>query len=584
MLRKDTKLDELFKEARKSNSLFTDEEVNSLIHAETEKLSPKRTLTLYNLKGIKMYISLATAAAVVLIGLNLINTPTDKPLSQTKQITQSTSNTNISMDNSEPKEKTKSLQNIPKNKISDHPIQINDIDKVNVDGIGKIELTPEEAEKLNLQVKKNDKGEPYLNFYAKAENLITGIKMYIDKIPDFNFMEEKNELSKLDDSFFPKLVTDNVGNKRFYVFDSDKNPLFVSKIKNVYMNSGDDSTFNLGDIDIKKLIKLNINKLDNKDTTLKVMKLYSFCDTIKDVNKEIEELLKNNGKIIYNDEVDSKDSNVLTKDKNKYKMIIKKIDIDDKNLHRVPVKTDSNFQARIIVNNGNKKLNENVIVNSQIKMINVNQNTDNIQKVMKTEIEMSAPNSDKNLIVESNFENLIDADEVNVNDCIPVVINMGKNPKINSMNPSNEFSFILWFKPTNELIDKLPERYRTSLKKEYSALLNKKEICSESPTPGADIYFDVWRACSGSIENLKLYPNPSSGKFSTKFNLTEDRNLTFSLHDLSGRLIQYLEDMNSYKSGEIDKAFNPSNIQAGVYLIVVRSDKGEQVVQRLIIK
>jgi hypothetical protein len=147
-------------------------------------------------------------------------------------------------------------------------------------------------------------------------------------------------------------------------------------------------------------------------------------------------------------------------------------------------------------------------------------------------------------------------------------------------DPKNN-GLIFWYRPSQDLIDILPQRYRAALAKEFKLIENKDAIC------GADIkveetYLDVWRTCSGAIENLRLFPNPVLSDFSIRFDLTENRILTYSIHDLNGMKISDLKSNVSMKPGTISETFNISQLPKGMYLIVVSSDKNEVTLQRII--
>ena len=148
-------------------------------------------------------------------------------------------------------------------------------------------------------------------------------------------------------------------------------------------------------------------------------------------------------------------------------------------------------------------------------------------------------------------------------------------------NDPKKNGLIFWYRPSQDLIDILPQRYRAALAKEFKLIENKDAIC------GADIkveetYLDVWRTCSGSIENLRLFPNPVLSDFSIRFDLKESRILTYSLHDLNGMKIRDLKSNVSMKPGTISETFDISQIPKGMYLIVVSSDKNEVTLQRII--
>ena len=170
-----------------------------------------------------------------------------------------------------------------------------------------------------------------------------------------------------------------------------------------------------------------------------------------------------------------------------------------------------------------------------------------------------------------NIENELDA-YLRVNKLVPVVVS------------NSEQSYIFWYEPTAELIDKLPARYRKVLEPELIALKNSLLDCRLAPHPGEKSYFEVWRACSGAIENLAISPNPVKTVLTASYLLTSERNCSVALHDLRGTKVSELSAMATKPAAQINEQFAISGIAPGLYLLVVSTDNGEQAVQRVIIE
>ncbi|MBI5326220.1 MAG: T9SS type A sorting domain-containing protein [Ignavibacteriae bacterium] len=173
-----------------------------------------------------------------------------------------------------------------------------------------------------------------------------------------------------------------------------------------------------------------------------------------------------------------------------------------------------------------------------------------------------------------------------INKWISIKVNMGKNPIKNNYNSNDEYAFILWFEPTNEFIEKLPEKYRNKINKEINAIVGKTKNCQIPPKTiaGEEPLLDIWRACNGAIENLRIYPNPTSEIINVDFNLTSKRNVRIILNDLSGAKILELIGSIVLDIGIHNKIFHLNNIEPGMYLISIISDYGEQAVQRIIVE
>ena len=139
---------------------------------------------------------------------------------------------------------------------------------------------------------------------------------------------------------------------------------------------------------------------------------------------------------------------------------------------------------------------------------------------------------------------------------------------------------IFWFNPSQDLIDLLPQKYSKQLAKEFNLLEREEAICGADTNP-KEALLDIWRSCSGAIENLRVFPNPVESNLIIKFNLKDNRNLQISIHSLEGINILDLKSSN-YSEGEINENLNLSKLNKGIYFIVVKSERGEVTMQKII--
>ena len=147
-------------------------------------------------------------------------------------------------------------------------------------------------------------------------------------------------------------------------------------------------------------------------------------------------------------------------------------------------------------------------------------------------------------------------------------------------SPDND-GIILWYFPSEELLDMLPESISSNLQKEFELLRDKVTICG-APIEKETAYLDIWRSCSGAIENLRIFPNPVADVLNIKFELNENRDLSFDIYNTNGEMITNLDKVNNVSEGSRTFAFDMSSLQKGIYLLVVGSNSGEQAVQRLV--
>lgn len=153
-------------------------------------------------------------------------------------------------------------------------------------------------------------------------------------------------------------------------------------------------------------------------------------------------------------------------------------------------------------------------------------------------------------------------------------------PYIN--DPDNE-GLIFWYAPSEEVLNALPDRISNNLRMEIKEFQKKTATCG-SPIKSEQTYMDIWRACDGAIENLRLFPNPVQNDINIKFDLKESRTLRISIHDLTGTELMVIGENQFYSMGENTTKQNVSSLKPGMYLLVVSSSNGEKAMQRIIKK
>ena len=81
------------------------------------------------------------------------------------------------------------------------------------------------------------------------------------------------------------------------------------------------------------------------------------------------------------------------------------------------------------------------------------------------------------------------------------------------------------------------------------------------------------------VNNLEVYPNPSSDVTTASFNLTEQSDVTVEVVDLLGKTVKTIARKNM-TAGECRVPMNVAELAAGVYMIKVSTGKGS-LTQRL---
>ena len=146
----------------------------------------------------------------------------------------------------------------------------------------------------------------------------------------------------------------------------------------------------------------------------------------------------------------------------------------------------------------------------------------------------------------------------------------------------------LWYVPTKAFIEALPERYRSSLEREITTIAevvrsngNVEQACDR--IAGRPSYLELCRVSSGAITGASVHPNPASDAATLSFHLKEDRIVSVTLHDLSGRYLNHIEQGENLHAGDRTIPVDLSKLNKGAYLVAVRSTQGEQAVARLIV-
>lgn len=167
---------------------------------------------------------------------------------------------------------------------------------------------------------------------------------------------------------------------------------------------------------------------------------------------------------------------------------------------------------------------------------------------------------------------------------VPVYIRMGEQKSARRTTAGSDI--ILWYYPTPEFLDALPAQIANRLRIElgFTTLVEEGVLHAEELQQrycGEHNYLDVCRAKDGALSIASVVPNPASERVTVKVHVTERRNFTVSLHDMFGNRVAHVSNVQLSDSDEI--AIDVADKPAGTYLIAITSDKGEQVVERLIV-
>ncbi|MES2690710.1 MAG: T9SS type A sorting domain-containing protein [Bacteroidota bacterium] len=156
---------------------------------------------------------------------------------------------------------------------------------------------------------------------------------------------------------------------------------------------------------------------------------------------------------------------------------------------------------------------------------------------------------------------------------VPVKIDVEERYK----SSNKHIGLIAWYKPDSLFLHALHEEVANELKAELDALNNNKPASTCK-------YFDACGNHAGVIYTFNLYPNPVGDQFTIEVGLNEARNLDISVVDINGRLVKKLAVNKQQDKGLIGYTYPAGNLPEGLYLLLITTDKGERITQRLIKK
>ncbi len=445
---------------------------------------------------------------------------------------------------------------------------------VKVTGIKPIPLAPEKFAKMGLAKKedgsvtfsqKNENGKIMtMGFPKNSWGIIIGGKALENAVIDAP-------------RFAPLIVTDTKGNKRLMQFSSEKNGV---KKRGIQIISRDDrSESDTGNMDMKEL-----NEFIKNDPK-KLQELMKIVGKIKIGNKDGDTYL--NLKLDSNDAADIHepmqfemkfDSKIDTTNTDGIRS-----DRREKNGMSFYSETDSSNSTpkRKIIMKMNKTISfDSTMINLDSTMQNSRDAVERAEKklnevISKMHLEKldSLVGNLKNLDLEDeNFDNIdkdiagADADMAaleqranELNNLIPILVRSATSEHVNKEEGiTYDDGLIFWYNPEKDLLDAVPE-------------------AQNSVSPASNNVSKI-------ISNAVLYPNPTKNKTTLRFSLSEPRTVAFSIHDLLGKRVLDGGSIPETSAGSFEKELNVAELTEGVYLLVITTDKGEQNMQRLVIK
>ena len=606
------KLERLFSKARESEPVMSSDEIRGII-SDTELVRDyvKNSKQFKGVKTMNLLTGAVAAAAIVSsVFLADLAKNDDQPLSNKISITKNTGNSDSEKNilTNKPKDintaDAKVYDDLAVNNNKDENSAENLADVEQINAVKTIKLSEKQIKDLGITI---DKEGEYIEVYLSKIKPLKH-KIYVDWGVGFNENELKDDNNKKLNIPVPQFISDNMGNRRITTIIDDDEHIVLSSINTTKnTNCALAEVFISDDTNILDNGKVNVDSIISKyakfnwdgqlhimsDSTLEYFDLsnlpknqividsvLNFCVNTTD---SINPIFLNNPTYF------DKDKNGIVVDNNKY--FIKKFETDSANKffiqkHTIQIPNSSinitdlnkdkncNIDYNIQIINTDTKVKDSLIKNLNPKNLNANIRFIEGENININEIDKELEVIDKRLKI---------ASEKLVNKLVPVEVPV-PNAKDRNGKPMKDFKFILWFEPSEEFVKNLPNDISNQIKTELNLLEENGESCSNTDLTGGDKLLGVWQGCSGAIEDMRVFPNPTSGPIAIDLNLKEMRKLSISLHDLAGRKIKELAGNLNSSAGEFNRNYNIAGVEPGVYLIVVKSEQGEQAIQRVIVR
>ncbi|MDB5035334.1 MAG: hypothetical protein JWQ98_2575 [Chlorobi bacterium] len=171
---------------------------------------------------------------------------------------------------------------------------------------------------------------------------------------------------------------------------------------------------------------------------------------------------------------------------------------------------------------------------------------------------------------------------------VPVHIRLGER-QIGGSGSTRGADVILWYYPTPEFVAALPARYRISLQKELTVIadvvecnLPPGEACSRMT--GVPLLSNYCKRISGALSGLSVSPNPAHGSMTMRYTVENQRTIRAALYGIRGEFVRELMAATTAVPGTHMVNVELGGVTPGAYVVVVRSDREEQVSDRLIVQ
>ncbi len=170
-------------------------------------------------------------------------------------------------------------------------------------------------------------------------------------------------------------------------------------------------------------------------------------------------------------------------------------------------------------------------------------------------------------------------------DMVPVEINL--NEYFDNHDDYYAERVVLWYYPTDEFLNALPDRYAKKLRKEAEILrqirsgaMPEEEACKGFNED--ESFYDICRISSGPVSIQNIFPNPALNSTSMKFRINNSAKVSINLYRTNGDFVREIRNEQLLSPGEYTININLSGLQPGIYLASVKTNMGEVAVIRFV--
>ncbi|MBC7381360.1 MAG: T9SS type A sorting domain-containing protein [Bacteroidia bacterium] len=168
----------------------------------------------------------------------------------------------------------------------------------------------------------------------------------------------------------------------------------------------------------------------------------------------------------------------------------------------------------------------------------------------------------------------------NLSGYIPVLVRSGDvNLPDDKLKNLYRADIIIWYEPSEQLFNALPPRIADDLRREYQCIFVDKE--TKAPTCK---YFEACKNSPGAISSYTVFPNPAEDELQVEFTLNQPRSINANLYTISGQLVKKIWNNEKEEKGLHTHSAHISELPPGIYLLVIETDKGDRISQRIIRK